>query len=246
MPNELQIISERLTPPPPQMVALEYSLTVALEGTTAPYSISSLAAPSETERAILSERSRQIAAGLGPSPKDMVATRVARLFLRFPNAKPSDGEATAAAYATDLMRFPLWAIDQAILKAIRPNADLNQNFVPTSPQLQALCQEVIGPFVEEARGIAAVLAAITYQPRPETERDRVKKGFAALLADTGKTNRFEPQDPRDRKTQPQMRELAAVQLDHLAAHPTAPALSDPLRIKLGLIPADADQPEERS
>jgi len=202
-----------------------------------------LAAPSEAERAILSDRSRQITAGILPSPKDLIAIRISRMFLRFPNARPADGEATAAAYATDLMRFPLWAIDQAILKAIRPNADLNQNFVPTSPQLQALCAEAVAPYAEEARGIAAVLAAVTYQPRPETERDRVKKGFAALLVGLGGGSRFEPRDPRDRATQPQMREQALAALDCLASNQTPPPkLSEGLRAKMG-IPADAAERE---
>lgn len=105
------------------------------------------------------------------------------MFLRFPTARPPDAEAVAAAYALDLERFPLWAIDAAIGKVIHAGSGFNPAFVPTSPQLQELCSQAVAPFQDEALKISHVLGASVYHERPATERERVIAGFNKLLAD---------------------------------------------------------------
>ena len=145
------------------------------------YSISDQSLPSNDERNALAVRRAQLQAAIGGTSKAEIAARIARLFLRFPSAR-ADAEATTAAYATDLMNYPLWAIDRGIMKAIET---WKSAFAPSSPELRAMVAAEAKPFTEELRDLTAILDAQVFHDLPADERARVSAQFAQLIADLG-------------------------------------------------------------
>lgn len=157
-----------------------YRMRVRQEGRF--FSISDRQLPSPAERNALACRRDELQAAMGGTGKPEIAARVARLFLRFPSAGKADAEATTAAYATDLMGYPLWAIDRGIMKAIE---SWKSAFAPSSPELRAMVADAVKPYSDELRDLTAILDAEVFHEPDDGERAKVAGQFAALIADLG-------------------------------------------------------------
>jgi hypothetical protein len=114
-------------------------------------------------------------------PISQLEARVARMFLRFPSSAKSVTEETIRAYAFDVAKFPLWAVEAAIQRVIADPSP--KDFAPSSPVLQGECRFVMRPFAEELAQISIVLDADVYHEPSDDERARIKAGFDKLIAD---------------------------------------------------------------
>lgn len=142
---------------------------------------------------MLTARRGELVAALGGTGKAEIQARLARMFLRFPSANNTDPDATTAAYATDLVSFPLWAIDRGILRVIET---WKSAFAPSSPELRAMVAAETKPFTEELRDLTAILDADVFHDPDETEKSRVLAGFAKLIADFKINEPFSKNRPR--------------------------------------------------
>jgi hypothetical protein len=204
----------------------------ALERTAAGlWSISDQRAPAGADRQALETRLAALEQSEGRTAAATIAGRVARLFLRFPSSRLTDAtaEATIAAYAQDLEQFPLWAVDQAMLEAIRKGGA----FAPSSPELRKACERAVASSRAEAAEIRAVLHADVYREPSADERERARAGFEELIADLKlreDNHGFKRPDQR-----PLSRPEAQAWLERYAADPPPlPMLSDSARKSLGL------------
>jgi hypothetical protein len=137
-------------------------------------------APNPPERAWLLARQAELRTHLTASDANAVATRIARLFLRFPTRQMEDATVAqvVAAYVTDLHTFPLWAIDQAILALLRePRA-----FVPTSSELRARTERMVRWAQVELRDITRVLDAHVLPAPDDAQRPRNLARIHAVVA----------------------------------------------------------------
>lgn len=227
-------------PPAPASRDFVNMLTIyrnAVERTpTGLLSISDKRAPAGADREQLAARLSELDAANLPGNPQAIARRVARLFLRFPSSRLTDAnsEATVAAYAADLSKFPLWAIDQAMLEAIQKGGA----FAPSSPDLRAMCERVMRRTAEEAADIRAVLTADVYREPSDEEREKIKAGFDALVADLELRAPFDRWSLRKPGSRPVSSITPAEARDALEAMKEdpqpAPPLSGALRAKLGL------------
>ncbi len=120
-----------------------------------------------------------------------VKRRMARLFLLFPVSAGENTEAVADAYASVLSGIPLWAVDGACKAAIASGS----KFRPSAPELLAVAMKSCAALLEEVADLTAVTTAEPYCPRPENERDRVKRGYAELLGSLSGKVVGRPGDP---------------------------------------------------
>lgn len=205
----------------------------AMERTAAgQWLISDARAPAGVDRAALEHRLAQIDAGEGKADPAAIAKRLARLFLRFPSSRLTDGvaDATIAAYATDLATFPLWAIDKAMVEAIQKGGA----FAPSSPELRKACERVMVALRVEAGEIRTVLNAQVYHEPTADEQAKGRAMFDAVIADLKLREPFDAQRPRPYADITPAEASAA--LERWKADPPELKLSDALRKKLGLDP----------
>jgi hypothetical protein len=113
----------------------------------------------------------------------MVAARVGRLFLRFPGTRIEDAEATVAAYATDLSRFPLWAVDRGLMMVIEGRSYGTGAFAPSSVECQRECEKAMSAVRAEIADLSRVLSAAVYHEVTESEREKVKAGGSMKSAE---------------------------------------------------------------
>ena len=161
---------------------------------------------------------------------------MARLFLRFPSSRLTDAtaEATIAAYTQDLERFPLWAIDEAMMAAIQKGGA----FAPSSPELRKACERAVAGLRSEAADIRAVLNAQVYRELTPEER---AKGLAMFREVVAELKLLEPfggtaKRPYSSITQPEA-ENALERLEAEWANKPRPMLSDAARKATSLPPA---------
>jgi hypothetical protein len=188
--------------------------------------------PEGVERADLIHRRDELKSVLWRSDKAMVAARVTRMFLRFPSSRGADPEATVAAYATDLCRFPLWAVDRGLAAIISGKSGAG-SFVPSSVECQAACERELAPFRNELADLTAILDAAVYREAPDYERARVIREFDALVKEL---KLRDPHDPARRNPNQMTREEAQARLEAQLMDPKpTPAMSHRLREQLGLM-----------
>jgi hypothetical protein len=96
---------------------------------------------------------------------------------------------TAMAYLAQVKHLPLWAIQAGCQSCIARN----NPFPPSAGELRTACERAVQPVRDEEAEIRKVLDAEIYHSRPQAERERVKAGFQALLAELKQTNSMEPQ-----------------------------------------------------
>lgn len=140
-----------------------------------------------------------------------------------------------AAYALDLGRFPLWAIDKGLSDIIRGVSTRADAFPPTSPQVQAAVVEAMRPVTDELSMLAAVIDA---EVMPDTgaptdeECERVRAKLEQFKADVAAKNGINPplraRDARDRPA------VDAPLEPWKPDDPPAPQFSPSLRKVLGL------------
>jgi hypothetical protein len=206
----------------------------ALERTAAGlWSISDQRAPAGADRQALEQRLAALEQSEGRTAPQTIAGRVARLFLRFPSSRLTDAtaEAVVAAYAADLEPFPLWAIDQAMLEAIRKGGA----FAPSSPELRKACERAVAASRVEAGEIKAVLNAEVYHEPSADEREKGLAMFREVIAELKLCEQFG--GPVKRPISHVSRPEAEAALERLKANPPAlPKLSDATRRAMGLPP----------
>lgn len=182
----------------------------------------------------MTSRRNELVGSLSVSQPQDVVKRLSRLFMRFPSTRIAENqiEATMAAYASDLVMYPLWAIDVACRQIIAGLDGGSKAFLPSSTELQAACERAVAPTRLEARQLTRVLNADVYcEPTPE-ERAKVAAEFQALVQKL-KLN----MDPRDnaKPSRPLTRHEAEAALERAKINPVpAPAFSEGLRQHLGL------------
>lgn len=142
--------------------------------------VSDLAAPPPEEREAYGRRYLAIQEGLGRTDLDAVKKRMGRFFLLFPVAGQASGASAdmAEAYASVLLRVPLWAVDKACQRFISAGA----TFRPSAPEILKAAEDACRPIYEEAESLRKVLGAEVYHQNTKTERQRVISGYKALLA----------------------------------------------------------------
>jgi hypothetical protein len=236
--NQIQNITINRAPEPQTRAGADLLATYrnGLERTAAGlWSISDQRAPAGADRRALETRLAVLAQSEGRTSAATIAGRVARLFLRFPSSRLTDAtaEATIAAYAQDLEPFPVWAIDQAMLQAIRRGGA----FAPSSPELRRACEMVVSSFRSEAAEIRAVLHADVYREPTADERERAQLGFEKLIADLKLREDFHGFKRPDQR--PLSRPEAQEWLERYACSaPPLPQLSPAARKSIGLPVSD--------
>lgn len=165
-----------------------------------------------------------------------IAGRLARLFLRFRSSQLNDAnsEAVIAAYVSDLQKFPIWAIDRAMLGVI----DKGGAFAPSGPELRAACERAMIDVVSEASNIRTILDAEVYHEQTAEQRARVKVEFDKLTEELGMRDPPKGQKPEYRLPTKQEAEM---RLEEWKASPPAiPPLSDSARKTMGLPPREQE------
>lgn len=149
------------------------------------YSICERLAPTGNDRKALEARRHELQASVASADPRSVAPRVAKLFLRFPASRVPDAEATVAAYATDLARFPLWAIDAAMVSVIKGGSGGCAAFMPSSVELQLACEREFIKRAGEYFELCNVLNAEVIRELPADHRQRMMDGWDQLKAEFG-------------------------------------------------------------
>lgn len=113
----------------------------------------------------------------------VIASRIARLFFRYPSFRLNDSnaEAMVATYAADLQDFPMWAIDLALMDAIAKGGE----FAPSSPSLRARCQHIMAQVRNEIADLKAVLDADVYREKTADEKAEIVRQFRELAKELG-------------------------------------------------------------
>ena len=116
----------------------------------------------------------------------MIASRIARLFFRYPSFRVNDSnaEAMVATYAADLQDFPMWAIDLALMDAIAKGGE----FAPSSPSLRSRCQHIMAKVRNEIADLKAVLDAEVYREKTAEEKAEITRQFRELAKELGMTD----------------------------------------------------------
>lgn len=197
------------------------------------YSISERSLPSDAERAAFVQRRAYLVESLTPADPRAIVQKVAQAFLRFPSSRVPDSaaQATLAAYASELQKFPLWVIDGGLLAAI--NGRGSPAFVPSAMEWRAACDDVAASVRKEIADIDRILNA---EVRPEVTEEQRKKnleGFRALIAELRLNEPYTQSRPDSAPLDP-----AAVEAKLLAERDAAApvALSARLRANRGLSP----------
>jgi hypothetical protein len=243
MTTELTHITQR----PPSQQSREMGLLLAnyrnaLERTGGLWSISEQRAPAGADRAALEARLAELTRADTRSDVRVIASRIARLFFRYPSFRVTDSnaEAMVATYAADLQHFPMWAIDQALMAAVERGGE----FAPSSPSLRAACENIIAQVRNEIADIRAVLDAEIYREPSAEEKAEIVEQFHALAKELGM--RDEWRSGSGVKGIPTEAEAKSWLERYEAKPPPVPTLSDALRVKLGLLPPDEQQASQRT
>jgi hypothetical protein len=174
-------------------------------------------APTFEDKQRLITRRGELADGLQPERSlAEIAKVVGNMFLLFPSVRMGldQTKAVTAAYVAHLKDLPLWAIETGCKSAVAKGLA----FPPSAPELRASAEQALQPIRDEEAAIRKVLDAQIYHSRPQAERERVKQGFADLLAELKQTNSMEPQGKTGQKfTQPTNGSLTQLSDHALAA-----------------------------
>ena len=138
--------------------------------------------PTGEHRALLERRRAELKSAMAASDPRAVVARVARFFLRFPgSSRTENAEGVAAAYAADLSRFPLWAIDAGMMAVITSQGHAAAQFAPSSPVLQDAVRKAMVHASDELSDLGRVLDADVYHEPSAEERERILAGYKELL-----------------------------------------------------------------
>lgn len=214
-------------------------LSSALEaerGARGVYSISQQQAPNASERAALESRVAELQGGLSPAEPAAVIGRILRLMMRYPSSSSmSDArtDETAKAYARDMAKYPLWAIDAACIAAI----GLGEQFMPSAPVIAGLAEKQVAPIRAELSAITRIIGAGVRAEPDEGSREQMRAAMAALRNDLAQA--CEPSVKRER---PPTRQEAIEWLAERQAEPMPPPpMSDELRTLMGLLPVSKSE-----
>lgn len=252
--NELAAPARPATPPAPmtrqESDQLGYLLNQIQPGPRGMSSISDRLAPAGAERDALQARFDRIEAALRVPRvgderdihREAIKARVARLFARYPSANNLDPAVTLAAYTADLSRFPIWAIDEAILTILRHGAN-NPAFPPSSTELVQACEQAMKPVIAERQSLKKLLNADVYHEPSDSERARVKAEFEKLRRELNLNQDFRTVLPDARNAncdQKIVRAQIEAELESLKAKPV-PKLSPEALATLGIRPKPASE-----
>lgn len=138
-----------------------------------------------SERLRLEARRDEIAAGLQPSPRGILAEALMDMLRMFNHAPRSEDEWVryVATYVEIMQDLPLWAIKLAIDAWLHGASIAQARFAPTPPELyQATERTWCEAFREEHRKIVAGLAAsLPPPPEPAVDRAAVIKRMEAEM-----------------------------------------------------------------
>jgi hypothetical protein len=110
---------------------------------------------------------------------------MAAMFLRFPaSANAPDQASRIAAYTSDMARFPLWAIKDAL-------ASVSGTFAPSSAELVNAARKAVEPVNIEIADISKILRAETYRAPDASERARIEEGFRDTIEWLNRSGREE-------------------------------------------------------
>ena len=132
--------------------------------------------------------SAQLQARLKPGPDDAKALAVilAKLMAAFPTQAQSETatDQRVDAYFEALGGVPAWAVDKAAKAVLRGETEADGRFMPTPPQLAELAHGFVSPVAADLATVQRIMAARPLGAEPDAaERERVKEGFASLLAE---------------------------------------------------------------
>lgn len=222
-----------ITPRPPSPLTGEMSSTLsmyrtALERGPGYWVIPEHRAPVGADRERLEARLAELTRCDTRSDVRVIASRIARLFFRYPSFRLNDSnaEAMVATYAADLQHFPMWAIDLALMDAIAKGGE----FAPSSPSLRARCEHIMAKVRNEAADLKAVLDAEIYREKTADEKAEIVRQFRELAKELGMSD-----DSRRGSGVPGIptQDEAKSWLERYEAKPPpVPKFSDALRAKL--------------
>jgi hypothetical protein len=154
-------------------------------------SISDQLAPTHADRQRLIARQQELSNGLIPLGNIAEAgVIIGQMFAGYLTVRLSEQQASeaVAAYLAQVKHLPLWAIQTGCQSCIARN----NPFPPSAGELRAACERAVQPLRDEEAEIRKVLDAEVYHSAPAAERERIKKGFADLLAELKQTNSMTP------------------------------------------------------
>lgn len=195
------------------------------------YSISERSLPTDTERAAFVDRREYLVRSLTAADPRAVVQKVAQAFLRFPSSRLPDGvaQATLAAYAAELQKFPLWVIDGALLTAI--NGKGSPAFMPSAMEWRAACDTVAHATRQEIADIDRILNAEVVSEVSEEQRKKNLEQFRALVRELRLNEPFEKARPDTGPLDPEA--VKAKLLEERDSRPL-PEMSPTLRARLGI------------
>jgi hypothetical protein len=178
----------------------------------------------------------ELQGGLSPAEPAAVIGRILRLMMRYPSSSSmSDArtDETAKAYARDMAKYPLWAIDAACIAAI----GLGEQFMPSAPVIAGLAEKQVAPIRAELSAITRIIGAGVRAEPDEGSREQMRAAMAALRNDLAQA--CEPSVKRER---PPTRQEAIEWLAERQAEPMPPPpMSDELRTLMGLLPVSKSE-----
>jgi hypothetical protein len=240
------------TPPAPmtrqEQDRVSFLLNKLTAGPRGTFSISDQLAPVGDEWDALQARYARFTASVMPpqtpeakdAAKDAIKARIVRLLVRYPSMNNTDATAIVAAYTADLVKFPLWAIDEAILTILRYGAN-NPAFPPSSTELVQACERAVKPVIAERAELQKLVNADVYHEPTEGERERVNAEFQKLKRELAMDQDFKKVLPDARYPncdQATVRAQIEADLETLRAKPL-PKLSPEALATLGIKPPAA-------
>jgi hypothetical protein len=134
-------------------------------------------------RIALTNRRDALIEATGAAGPELAGRLIGRLFEMFPaaGADSADIARLISNHAKSVSHAPAWAIAEAIQK-IR---DSGARFRPSEPEFVRVVADCAAPARAELADISRLLSAKVYHVPAETERDRVKARFSALVAGIG-------------------------------------------------------------
>ena len=213
----------------------------SLEQTGIRFSIPRNMAPNTEERQALHRRSRELGEACAAcGDVEAVAARLARFLPKFA-ASGKDPAGTMAAYAKDLVNFPLWAIEAACMQFV---AEGKREFAPSSPVMVGMIRALLMPLQAERHDLDKIMTAIVYDPPSAEQRAATAKRIAQIAKDA--CNKLEKeQRPIDDRSEPPASQwskgFADDRLERLRQTAQEPiVLSDAARAVVGLPPREPD------
>jgi hypothetical protein len=142
----------------------------------------------DEQRAKLKQRRDELKKSLTEHNRQQMAADIGAALGCYPQfAKLSADEAKKliAKYVSEMRGIPTWAVSRACYQIRTGSADdISKDYIPTTIRIRELAQAIAKPMVSEVIQIERLLRAEKYRPpaTPE-ERERVKAGFATLVAE---------------------------------------------------------------